>query len=125
MNEHSFVRSIHRQLPPELYRWKIADRFQAGVADAWYSGMKGDVWVEYKYLPRTPVRKFKVPVTALQRHWLESRETEGRNVAVILGCPAGAAILKPTDWNTDGKVEISTWSNKKEVVAWLIKQTMH
>ena len=33
MNEHSFIRAIHKSLPAEVYRWKIHDTFTGGVPD--------------------------------------------------------------------------------------------
>ena len=34
MNEHSFVRSIHNALHPDVYKWKIHDTYTGGVPDA-------------------------------------------------------------------------------------------
>jgi hypothetical protein len=122
MSEHHFVRSVHRRLPVTVYRWKVADRYTNGIPDAWYSGALGDVWVEYKYLPRTPRSAFEVPLTPLQLKWLSEREAEGRNVAVIVGCPKGAAILSAKDCTK--KVEVNNWIPIAEVANWITKKTV-
>lgn len=124
MNEHGYVQSVHRALPPVVYRWKIADRYTAGVPDAWYSGPVGDVWVEWKYLPRTPTRMFKNPLTPLQRRWLAARRAEGRKVAAIIGTPKGAVILTETEQWDQEKIAIpKEWLKKDRVIQWLMMQT--
>jgi len=76
MNEHGFVKSVHRTLNQlgSIYYWKIAAKFQNGVPDAYYSGPGGDLWCEYKYVPSGR----KIKISALQRLWLEGRSSEGR-----------------------------------------------
>lgn len=88
-------------MPPkrELYRWKIHDSYESGVADSWYSGDKADLWVEYKYVQALPVRaNVKLDLSALQKDWLRSRHKEGRNVAVIVGSPDGGVIFHGNAW---------------------------
>jgi hypothetical protein len=88
MNEHSYIKAIHNRLPLSVYKWKINDNYQGGVADAYYSGNAGDLWIEYKYLARPPKRtntEIKTCLTDQQRHWLRSRQKEGRNVALVIG----------------------------------------
>lgn len=122
MNEHGFVRQVHRRLPHDLHVWKINARYVRGVPDAWYSGPAGDVWVEYKYLQRTPTKRFTPDVTALQSKWLSHRHEEGRNVAVVVGCPAGAVILTDHEWT--GQVATpDAWKTPQEVAEWIKTQT--
>ena len=103
MNEHGYIRSIHRKLPPSIYRWKINDNFEGGVADAYYSGNKGDLWVEYKYIKALPKRSattIKTSLSQQQKLWLSRRSEEGRRVAVIIGSPMPYIIMSsPSDWN--------------------------
>lgn len=96
MNEHTFIRSIHRLLPHWLYAWKINDNFQGGVADAYYSGKMADCWVEYKYVPALPKRPgtlVKIETSPQQKDWLHRRYLEGRNVFLVVGSPDGCLWL--------------------------------
>ena len=56
MNEHGFIKSVHRHLPTDIFSWKIHDTFTGGVPDAMYAGPAGILFVEYKYtkLPKKP-----------------------------------------------------------------------
>ena len=67
--------------------------YHGGIADCWYSGNAGDLWVEYKFI-QLPKRSETVidlcsgnhpTISALQQEWLEGRHKEGRNVGVIVG----------------------------------------
>ena len=84
MNEHTFVRSIHNRLKGKLHIWKVAAGFANGVPDAWYSGNKGDLWVEYKW--------GKYPLSTLQRLWLTARHAEGRRCWVVTGTDKGVVV---------------------------------
>jgi len=109
MNEHSYIKAIHRLLPSSLYKWKINDNFHGGVADAYYSGPTGDLWIEYKYLPRPPKRLDTVVKTCLtdqQLHWLQSRQNEGRNIALIIG------ITAPPEFKTRDNLIVTDLSQK-------------
>ena len=124
MTEHGFVASIHRRLAlvsKEVYALKINMRFSNGIPDAWYSGPSGSVWVEYKYLPRTPKGEFTVPLSPLQLRWLVDRQAEGRKVAVIVGCPKGAAIFTAPECLN--KVQATDWLSTIGVVLWITKMT--
>lgn len=97
--ENTFIRSVHRHIP-EVYAEKMCNPYRAGTADVWYSGALGDLWVEYKWLPATPVRAvIKPDLSAQQRRWLDSRCAEGRNVAVIVGCPDGGVRFLRGAWS--------------------------
>jgi hypothetical protein len=91
MNEHSYIKSIHKMLPSSIYKWKINDNFHGGVADAYYSGAAGDLWIEYKYLanpPKKQTTEIKTCLTKQQHYWLKSRQQEGRNIALVIGMNA-------------------------------------
>lgn len=102
MDEHSFIRSIHRKLPASVYAWKINDSFQGGVADAYYSRKDGgDMWIEYKFLkslPKRPTTTVQLGLSELQVGWLRARTLDGRTVSVIVGSPDGHLILSGGDW---------------------------
>src|SRR6185436_18082898 len=94
MRESNYTESITRQLPANVYALKLSLPYTAGVADSWYSGRAGDLWVEWKYLKSIPrvidLTGAKNPIiTRLQQHWLRSRHEEGRRVAVIVGSREG------------------------------------
>lgn len=87
MNETTFIRSIHAKLPKEVYAWKINANFVAGVADAWYCGGGGSLWVEYKFLP-IPARgtsTIRPPPNDNQRDWLVDRAAQNQQTALIVG----------------------------------------
>ena len=96
MNEHSFVKAVHRKLSPDVYRWKIHDTYTGGVPDAMYAGPAGLVFVEYKYLkslPRKPTTPIKTGLSALQIQWLQRMSVYKVLAIVIIGSPYGIAIL--------------------------------
>ena len=98
MNESGFTSSISKKLPSQVFSWKINCRFANGTPDAWYSGPKGDIWVEYKYLKKLPKTTVKPKLSALQLKWLRDRFHEGRNVAVVVGSPEGCLVYTHMDW---------------------------
>lgn len=92
--ESNYISSIHKQLPTSVYKEKMYNPLRRGTPDVWYSGNGGDVWIEYKYLPKLPkVIVATKLLTALQTLWLQARAHEGRNVRVIIGSPQGAVVL--------------------------------
>lgn len=105
--ETTFRDSVHRHLPKSLHREKTNNPYSSGTADDWYSGRVGDLWVEYKFLPKVPLRAVVKPfelLSAQQLDWIEGRykdfATSGeRAVAVIIGCPKGGVILSDQEWN--------------------------
>jgi hypothetical protein len=95
MNEHSFVRSIHNALSPDVYKWKIHDTYTGGVPDAMYAGPAGVLFVEYKYvksLPKKDTTAIRHSLSALQCAWLE-RMKGSTNVALVLGVGDTALII--------------------------------
>jgi hypothetical protein len=118
--ENQFIQSIHRKLR-NTYFEKNNNPYRSGTADVWYSGNRGDLWVEYKYIERIPRSSAILPdLTPRQRRWLNNRHDEGRNIAVILGTPDGGVIYRNKDWikplsdeqmiqNLVTRTEISRW----------------
>ena len=103
MNEHSFIKSIHRFLPSELYRWKIHDTYTSGVPDSFYAGPAGILFVEYKYIKKLPVKdttQLKTTLSPLQIQWLNRMDGFGQQTAVIVGCEDTAVTLTSGDWNS-------------------------
>lgn len=89
MNEHSFIKSVHRKLPPEIFKWKIHDTFTGGVPDALYAGSKSILFIEYKYIKKLPAKDttlIKTSLSPLQIIWLE-RMNQSASSALIIGSP--------------------------------------
>lgn len=103
--ETTFIQSIHRHLPVDLYRVKMNNPYNAGIADVWYSAAR-DLWVEYKFLTLPKRDNTLIDLTAgkdpmlsaLQQDWLNGRYAEGRNVWVIVGCKEGGVIHTNRAW---------------------------
>jgi hypothetical protein len=99
--ETTFITSVEKFLPKDLYRVKMNNPFNSGIADKWYSGHAADLWVEYKFLPKLPKKGFvDFGLTTLQSMWLTDRENEGRRVAVVVGNPLGGLVLSNGSWET-------------------------
>ena len=98
--ETTFRLSVEKYLPTSLYRMKNSNPYTTGVADSWYSGTKTDLWVEWKFqiLPKRPSTLILAKPSPLQCVWLQARCHEGRNVAVILGCPDGGVVYQALSW---------------------------
>lgn len=103
--ENTFVGSVHKYLPPKLYRMKNHNIYNAGVADCWYSG-RADLWIEYKFIV-IPKRDDTVidlvavknpSLSVLQQDWLFQRHVEGRKVGVIVGCKDGGVWYPGVTW---------------------------
>ena len=100
MNEHSFVKSIHRSLPSQIYRWKIHDTYTAGVPDAMYAGPSGILFVEYKWinLPKRETTNINLGLSALQINWLDRFYLYGHSVMVAVGSTHGVLALSDRCW---------------------------
>lgn len=104
--ENTFIASVHRHLPVDLYRMKNHNQYNGGIADVWYSGKKADLWVEYKFITVPKRDETLIDLTGgrapilspLQQEWLEDRFVEGRSVGVLVGCKAGGVWLPDIDW---------------------------
>ena len=122
--ENTFIRAIHRNLP-RTYAEKMNNPWRAGTADVWYSGNRGDLWVEYKYIERIPRSSAILPdLTPRQKRWLNSRYDDGRNVAVILGLPTGGVIYRDKDWMNpkDRETLAGLVVPKDEISRWIYAQ---
>ena len=96
--ETRYIGSVHKKLP-KSYAEKNNNPYRSGTPDVWYSGVEGDLWVEYKYLPALPKRTEVLPdLSPRQKRWLGNRLDEGRNVAVVLGTPEGGVIYRDRAW---------------------------
>ena len=127
--ENTFIAKVHRLLPHDLHKEKMNNPYSSGTADVWYSGNGGDLWVEYKYLPRTPQRADVNPkklLSELQSRWLSGRHHEGRNIAVIIGCPDGGVVLRDCAWEKviSATTFVSLVLSRSDLAEWIRKQTM-
>lgn len=107
--ETRFYTAVHRLLPKSIHREKMANPYRGGTADVWYSGTADDLWVEYKWLAKVPVRaniRVYDLLSPLQLQWLRDRRQEGRNVIVILGSPDGAWVYEFGTWEADLPVDV-------------------
>lgn len=124
--ETTFTMSVNRQgALRQTYYEKMHNPYRSGTADFWYSGEKGDLWVEYKYEPSLPkIKEYKPDVSARQDKWLSDRIDEGRNVAVILGHENGGLIYTGKSWRlTLLKAEIEARSlSRPDLAAWIFDQ---
>lgn len=98
MDEHGFIRAVHRLLPadPRFRVWKINTAYTGGKPDCHYCGPKSDLWVEYKYLKRLPVRDntgVAIDLSELQKDELQFLADSGRPVWVVVGSPKTAVVL--------------------------------
>ena len=122
--ENRFIGSINRLLP-NTYAEKMNNPWRAGTADVWYSGNRGDLWVEYKFIERIPRSKEILPdLTPRQRRWLNDRFDEGRNVVVVLGTPTGGVIYRNKEWTRPLRSEelSKLVVPKAEIARWIYEQ---
>lgn len=122
--ESSFIRGVHKHLPKHIHVEKMANPYRGGSADCWYSAAQ-DMWIEYKFIPKIPVRAdITADLSALQLDWLKGRYEEGRNVAVIVGCPDGGVIFQNRTWeNSISRTEfISRVKPRADLAKWISMQ---
>jgi hypothetical protein len=130
MNEHSFIRSIHRKLPKSVFVWKICDQYAGGVPDTYYSGIAADLWVEYKYvrLPKRDTSKVDFGISELQKLWLIERKREGRNTCLVVGAEEGCLVIFDSTIIAAGCCSrlyfISNAVSKDSVVTTIVKTTV-
>ena len=95
MNEHGFVRSVHRQLSPNVFVWKINDKYAGGVPDAFYAGLARCLFVEYKYvkLPKRSTTLVKTSLSEQQKLWLDRMSGMDKHVALVIGSSLGTIII--------------------------------
>lgn len=122
--ENRFIAGIHRLLP-KSYAEKMNNPWRAGTADVWYSGDRGDLWVEYKFIERIPRSVEILPdLTPRQKRWCNNRFDEGRNVAVVLGTPTGGVIYRNKEWMRplDHITLAGLVVPKDEIARWIFSQ---
>ena len=122
MNEHGFIKSVHRHLPTDIFSWKIHDTFTGGVPDAMYAGPAGILFVEYKYtkLPKKPTTQIKLGLSALQLDWLDKMHLYNVLTGVIIGSPLGGIILTDKNWYKDLFLqEFEHGLDAREISAWI------
>jgi hypothetical protein len=99
--ENRLIQAVHKLLRGKAHCEKMHNVYRGGTADAWYSpkGRK-DLWIEYKWLPRTPKTGRVTPdLSGLQLDWLTGRHAEGRSIHVAVGHPGGVVLLsEPRQW---------------------------
>jgi hypothetical protein len=122
--ENNFIASVHRHLPATVYRMKNHNQYNGGIADCWYSGPKGDIWIEYKYaeVPKRPDTTINLCDTkflsALQQDWLQGRYSEGRSIAVILGSKDGGLWLPGLSWQAPIRADyFKSWTLTRGTLA--------
>lgn len=120
MKEPQFITKIHRLLPDTVYRWKIHDRFHRGIPDAWYSGVRGDLWIEYKFVQQLPKRCITPRLTPSQLTWLGDRAKENKQLAVVIGDPSEAIVLTNEAWRHS--TPITQRLTHREVATWIASQ---
>jgi len=119
MNESGFIQKVKRNLSNKVHKEKFSDKFKAGIPDCWYSGPKGDIWIEYKYSLH-PHRKPNL--SRHQQQWLRKRHLEGRNVAVVVGSTNGAVIYPGVEW-ADYKTK-SVLVPFEDLINWIHGETL-
>lgn len=124
--ETVFIGSVHRHIPRVVHREKMANPYRGGTADVWYSARKQDLWSEYKFVPTIPRTGVAANLSQLQLQWLNNRHAEGRNVAVIIGCPCGGVILRDRAWeHRVAKTEFEKkLLSREELARWITAFTL-
>ena len=125
--ETTFSKGVLSHLPRSVYHMKNNNPYLGGVPDLWFSGSSSDLWVEVKYLPRVPRRDSVVPtelLSKLQAQWLERRHKEGRQVAVIIGCPDGGVVLPGVTWRDEISAEsfVARIQSRPALAQWITER---
>lgn len=125
--ETTFYRAVNKLLPKTIHAEKMYNPLRGGTADFWYSGLKADLWVEYKWLPKLPVRvpiRMYEELSPLQMKWLNGRHEEGRTVWVVLGSPEGCWRYTHRTWEQDLSADLvrSTRFNKFDIAEYITSE---
>ena len=125
--ETTFSKGVLAHIPRDVYHMKNNNPYLGGVPDLWFSGNSADLWVEMKYLPRVPRRDSVVPtelLSKLQAQWLERRHKEGRQVAVIIGCPDGGVVLPGITWQDEISATsfVARIQSRPALAQWIIER---
>jgi hypothetical protein len=120
-----FISSVHRYLS-DVHCEKMNNPYRSGTADVWYSGNVGDLWIEYKYVPKIPKHAQIIPdLSENQKLWLLSRRAEGRTVFVVVGSPDGAVVIPPDRWllGVSPAEYMMLIQSRRELADWIRTQT--
>lgn len=129
--ENTFIASVHKHLAPAVYHMKNHNEYNGGIADVWYDGPMGDLWVEYKLIEvpkrdRTLIDLVggKDPIISkLQQDWLRDRYENGRSVAVVVGCKDGGVWFENCAWEKTVMAEhFRLWTVPRKEIARLISE---
>jgi hypothetical protein len=102
--ERNFINRIHRKIKPTLYKQAMGLTSTNGTPDYYYEGLRGELWVEYKWYPEEPQEinlcdtKKKTHLSMLQQNWLRRANTNCVDVAVVAGYPKGCVVLLDSNW---------------------------
>ena len=120
MLESQYLTALFKLIPPEVEKWKIHDSYTSGVPDAYFSGNKGDLWIEAKLVRDNP-KKHTPKLSALQKAWLRKQYERGREVAVIVGVKGGKGVyIEDLEWET--QCDMTVTLTKKEIANKILKQ---
>jgi hypothetical protein len=107
--------------------------YSSGVADDLYCGNRADLWVEYKFLPKVPVRAVIDPtklLSPLQLDWINERYKRTQNsaerlIAVLIGCPEGGVVLTNLAWAQPLSAEEFRRSlvSRRDLANWIVQST--
>lgn len=127
--ENTFIAGVHKYLPHDApYHEKMANPYRGGTPDVWYSGDKSDLWIEYKYIEKLPVKvPIKIDLSQLQVLWLCNRHNEGRNLAVVIGTPEGCLLLTNLEWERSDITSTEfkeRCMSRKDLAAWILRETV-
>ena len=126
--ESTFTKGVVKYLPVSVYHMKNNNPYVGGIPDLWFSGNRADLWVEFKYLPKVPLRAEVDPkklLSALQLAWLDGRYNEGRQVAVVVGCPDGGVIMRDQEWLHEYSAQMfrDRLVPRKDIAQWITQST--
>lgn len=108
---------------------KNHNEYVGGVADSWYSGQVGDLWIEYKFIviPKRPTTLIVPALSSLQKVWCRDRWREGRDVNVIVGSKEGGFIFDcPYEWEFGCTTETfkELMRTRKQLAAYIESRTI-
>lgn len=90
--EGQYIAKIGKKLPDYVTAEKTHNSFRGGIFDMYYESPRGLLWVEYKWIPKMPVRDKTMIVpdmSDLQLQWGLERHTNNIPCAVIVGIGKG------------------------------------
>jgi|SRR5688572_4526242 len=123
--ESQFIASVHGHFGEGAPHWeKNWNAYRGGTPDVFYSGDKGCLWIEYKFLPKLP-KKLRLALSPLQAQWLRARHEEGRRVAVVLGLPTGGILFDGVEWDgprAEDDLLFTQIRSREHIARWITRQ---